>query len=121
MTKFVEMLQAKSPYTLNGNTYSLEVLTPVGKDDGPVRIQVHGPHGPEVTLTQYIEEYSWSFPQHQILTKGSMLKYSRPHLEAIGFVNTGLQLPVGPYDAFVELWQFPITICDAQVNELIEK
>lgn len=121
MTKFVEMLKAKSPYTLNGETYSLEVLTPIGQDDGPVRIQVHGPHGPEVTLTQYIEEYSHLFPQHQILTKGSMLKYSRPHLEAIGFVYTGHTLPVGPYDATVALWEFSIVICDANANEILEQ
>lgn len=111
MTKFTEVLEAKSPYMINGEEYSLEIKTPIGQDDGPVRIQVWGPEGPEVTLTQYIEEYMHLLSPNQILSKGSMLKYARPHLEAIGFVTTGLRLPVGPYDAFVEVWEFPI--CDS--------
>ena len=121
MTRLIELLEAKSEYSINGENFSLELKTPIGQDDGPVRIQVWGPHGPEATLTQYIEEYMHLLAPNQILSKGSMRKYYEPHLEAIGFVYTGHTLPVGPYDATVDIWEFPIVICDAQVNELIEK
>lgn len=115
-----EMLAKSSAYQIGSSEFHLELKTYV-KEDGPIAIQVWGEFGPEVRLTINLPEFMDILEDNQIFVKHDQIKYARPHLEALGFVDTNKRVMYGNYSSVAEVWELPIVICDGNVNEILER
>ena len=92
-------------YSINNKKYSLEVAR-YGAADGPIALQVWGDCGPETRLTINLPDFTLG--KGEIFTKQSDISWNKPHLEAIGFENTGRVVNYGPFDAMAQVWKFKI-------------
>ena len=90
-------------YSINNRKFSLEVAR-YGGPNGPIALQVWGDEGPETRLTVNLPDFQLN--KGEIFTKQSEISWNRPHLEAIGFKNTGRVVNYGPFDAMAEIWKF---------------
>jgi hypothetical protein len=89
-------------YCINHRSFSLEVAN-YGTANGPICLQVWGDEGPEARLTINLPDFRLS--KGEIFTKQSEITWNRPHLQAIGFENTGRVVNYGHFDAMAEVWK----------------
>ena len=92
-------------YVLNGNTYTARY----GKyNNGYTGIEVWGDRGPEAKLTLYPNDALMQLlTSNQVYVKQDMIQYNRPHLEVLGYKDTGKRFNYGSFNSVAQVWQLP--------------
>ena len=89
-------------YNIGEQRFSLHVMN-YGSPKGPIALEAWGDEGPETRLTINLPDFKLN--SGEIFTKKELLKWNKPHLEAIGFKPTGRSVNYGNFDAIAEIWK----------------
>ena len=98
-------------YEINGKEFTLVVKRYYFSSAGHVyeqpALEVWGSEGCECRLTVNLPgQGNVLLEAGQIFVKGSEISWTRPHLEAIGFKDTGRRVPYGNFDSVAQVWEW---------------